>query len=334
VNLARTRKRGSAAGDNPWGSDTLEWAEASPPRAAQFPDIPSVSDRNPLWAPAGTAEASVSALSYSPATWRGALCVSICGARPEALVHLPSTSIWPFVMSIGFVLLFSGALLDNAWLALGGAVVTASSLIGWFWPTDTERRAVAERNELPLPLGVAGRLSNGWWGTWVLVVILATALTTIIACALYIESHSGNAMPRDGTQQLLAALAASTALAAAAAAWWGGRGGVESIAARRRFGLTSAVLLDLTLLAFLWALYAYSESTHTKDLDAIGSIVFLTWLFQGIVTMLHLIWTALAAGWAWRAPLDIRGLAPAHNVAVLSLFLAVSWLVVALKLYF
>ncbi|HEV8365003.1 MAG TPA: cbb3-type cytochrome c oxidase subunit I, partial [Gemmatimonadaceae bacterium] len=49
VNLVRSRRSGRPAGNDPWGGDTLEWAETSPPRAAQFPRIPLVHDRHPLW---------------------------------------------------------------------------------------------------------------------------------------------------------------------------------------------------------------------------------------------------------------------------------------------
>jgi hypothetical protein len=60
---------------------------------------------------------------------------------------------------------------------------------------------------------------------------------------------------------------------------------------------------------------------------------YLTFVFQGIVTALHAVWTAVAAGWAWHRPSDVRGLAPAENVAVLSYFLVCSWLLVFASLY-
>ncbi|MGH7693538.1 MAG: hypothetical protein ACRENH_01080, partial [Gemmatimonadaceae bacterium] len=135
---------------------------------------------------------------------------------------------------------------------------------------------------------------------------------------------------KDGTTMLLAALAASLAVCAGTATWWGGRGGVESDGARRRLGLTSGVALDAVLFGALWLLYAYHEASHTRSVDAGGSIVFLFFLFQGSVIALHAIWTTLAAAWAWRRPHDVRGLAPAGNVAVLSYFLVGSWLFIAL----
>ncbi|MGH7711642.1 MAG: cytochrome c oxidase subunit I, partial [Gemmatimonadaceae bacterium] len=303
VNTLRSRKRGGPAGDNPWGGDTLEWAETSPPRAAQFPRIPVVRDRHPVWENAASTSVDVSGasavhqLDFAPTAWRGALCVSVRDARPVAIVHLPSTSIWPFVMSVAFVFLFAGALVDSAWLAAIGSLGMAGALVGWFWPTQTEKDAVDEfaqrRTRDTLPLGIAGPLSSGWWGTWVLVLVLATALVTIVACAAYLTPRWEPEAP-DGTAQLLAVLVASLAVVAGAATWWGGRGGVESEAGRRRFGLTSGVALDAALLSALWLLYGYHEASHTRSVDARGSMYFLVLLFQGCVTLLHVVWAALA----------------------------------------
>ncbi|MGQ0642387.1 MAG: cytochrome c oxidase subunit I [Gemmatimonadaceae bacterium] len=340
VNIWRSRKHGSPAGDNPWGGDTLEWSETSPPRAAQFPIIPTVHGRHPLWEQ-NSEEAAIRGaeqeLDYAPVRWRGALCVSIRDARPVAVVHLPNVSIWPFVMSVAFVFLFSGALIDNGWLAAIGGAGTAVALAGWFWPSPSERLAIEDqvgrKSAASLPLGVGGPLSNGWWGTWVLLLALATALLTIVASAFYLAPRWEAIDGVDGTAQLLAALALSLAALAGAATWWGGRGGTESEAGRRRFGLTSGLALDVALVLTLYLLYAYDEAAHPANIDARGSLYFLALLFQGIVTALHAIWTAVAALWAWRSPTDVRGLAPAGNVSVVSYFLVASWIAIAAIFY-
>lgn len=49
LNVLWSFKRGPPAGNDPWKGDTLEWWETSPPRAAQFPLIPVVLSRHPLW---------------------------------------------------------------------------------------------------------------------------------------------------------------------------------------------------------------------------------------------------------------------------------------------
>ncbi|MGQ0537604.1 MAG: cytochrome c oxidase subunit I [Gemmatimonadaceae bacterium] len=341
LNVAWSRKRGAAAGDNPWGSDTLEWAESSPPRAAQFAHIPLIRSRHPLWEqPALSATEATSdtlpQLAVQPAEWRGALSVSLRGARPEAVVHLPGSTIWPFVMAVGFVFLFAGALLDSGILAGIGGLVTAVSLCGWFWPSRTQALAVAEAGEQgkigDLPLGISGPLSNGWWGTWVLVLALATALVTIVACYFALSGIWDPWRP-DGSATLLAAGAASVAALAALATWWGGRGGTESEAGRRRFGLTMGLLLDMTLLVLLWLLYEYHDTSEIRAVHARGSLLYLTFLFQATVTLMHFLWVSVAAAWAWVVPRDVRGLGPSENAAVLSYFLAASWWLVVGVLY-
>src|SRR5690606_9504483 len=190
VNVVVSFWRGRPAGANPWDADTLEWSETSPPPNAQFERIPVVRSRHPLWEQdsLGPVDARtrklLEPLDTAPTGWRGALVVSVLDGRPLALVHVPSPTIWPLVMSIGFVVLLAGALLDSL-ITLGvGAAITAVSTVGWFWPAKTERQAIeeigTEAREDALPLAVAGPLANGAWGTGVLIVVLLTALVTFI----------------------------------------------------------------------------------------------------------------------------------------------------------
>ena len=100
-----------------------------------------------------------------------------------------------------------------------GAFVTLVSIIGWFWPVDTEAIAIeelykphgrgpgggaltepvdhveprsdAENEELPpsglkLPLAIGDRSANGYWGVSVLMLILVAALVTVIASYFYL----------------------------------------------------------------------------------------------------------------------------------------------------
>ena len=66
VNCWRSRKHGAPAGADPWGAGTLEWATLSPPPAANFPAIPVVHGRDPLWEPAGTPREVVRAVRREP----------------------------------------------------------------------------------------------------------------------------------------------------------------------------------------------------------------------------------------------------------------------------
>jgi cytochrome c oxidase subunit 1/cytochrome c oxidase subunit I+III len=48
-NIAHSFFRGKAAGDNPWGGWTLEWATTSPPPHENFLALPPIHSRRPLW---------------------------------------------------------------------------------------------------------------------------------------------------------------------------------------------------------------------------------------------------------------------------------------------
>ncbi|SDS60562.1 cytochrome c oxidase subunit I [Actinopolymorpha singaporensis] len=47
--LLHSYLRGEKAPDDPWGSNTLEWATSSPPQPYNFPVIPTVHSLDPLW---------------------------------------------------------------------------------------------------------------------------------------------------------------------------------------------------------------------------------------------------------------------------------------------
>src|SRR6266403_1497541 len=49
VNLVRSYFRGPSAGRDPWDAWTLEWSTPSPPPEYNFPSIPVVKSRRPLW---------------------------------------------------------------------------------------------------------------------------------------------------------------------------------------------------------------------------------------------------------------------------------------------
>ncbi|MDQ2670212.1 MAG: cytochrome c oxidase subunit I, partial [Gemmatimonadota bacterium] len=187
LNFIVSLRRGREAGPDPWRGDTLEWSEASPPVNAQFEKVPLVRSRHPMWdqttllpveGDAPDVARAAHALAARPERWRGSLIVGVTDGRPIALAHLPRRSIWPFIVAVGFLLLFSAALLEFTWIALAGLAVTGLGIIGWFWPLDTETIAIREAeggSEMGLPLAVGDRTANGYWGTCVFLIILATA---------------------------------------------------------------------------------------------------------------------------------------------------------------
>ncbi|MDQ3137974.1 MAG: cytochrome c oxidase subunit I, partial [Gemmatimonadota bacterium] len=277
VNFARTLKRGVPAGNNPWQGDTLEWSVSSPPPQAQFARLPVVRDRHPLWDPAWRQERmrpeetraadteareDVSQMDHWPTRWRGALVVSVNEGRPLAVVHMPAKSIAPFAMSVGFVTLFAALIVDHMPTIAVGAAIIAGSLVRWFWPQDTETAAMEEIGRSAadeLPLAQAGPRANGFWGTAVFVLVLATALVTVIASYFYLGGNvvadlAQSPAAHIGGPALATVSIVLGALAIAAAVRSLGRepdaeGGRETAGVRRR-GLRP-LAVRLTLLAAL-----------------------------------------------------------------------------------
>ncbi|HEX6434372.1 MAG TPA: cytochrome c oxidase subunit I, partial [Gemmatimonadales bacterium] len=98
VNFAISLRRRPNAGSDPWGGDSLEWSETSPPVNAQFQSIPVVRSRHPMWdqltlKPVEGDDPEVvraaRALDGRPERWRGSLVVGVSDGRPLALAHLP-----------------------------------------------------------------------------------------------------------------------------------------------------------------------------------------------------------------------------------------------------
>jgi cytochrome c oxidase subunit I+III len=362
INFAVSLRRRSEAGSDPWGGDSLEWSETSPPVNAQFNSIPVVRSRHPMWdqltlKPLEGDDPEVvraaRALDGRPERWRGSLVVGVTDGRPIALAHLPRRSIWPFVLSVGFLLLFLSALLDNVWIALPGLVVTAVALVGWFWPLDTETVAIRETgadrddagpsraehpsdtpegSEAGLSLAVGDRSSNGYWGTGVLLAILATASATFIAAYFYLGQGATPVPPGSEPPPLGPALwASAAAIASLVTTRW-----LTRSVDRRRDG-ARGLALALTLIAQL-ALFGLSlASWRSADLEparsgyasgVLGVLGFEWFVVLGLAVM-------LLAGllWAWLAPRDPRGRGVALNASLVSYFSSFNWLLCLVTVY-
>jgi len=337
VNLGWSVWRGRPAGPDPWGGDTLEWSESSPPPEAQFPRLPVVDSRHPLWSrSAGVAAdagspAAVAGFDHAPTRWRGALLVSVAEARPVAVVHVPGPTIAPFLMATGFVFVFAAALVESGWLFATGALICLTALAIWFWPNASERAALEEGGVASpagrLPLAVAGPLANGWWGTITLVVTLATALATILASYVYvIDGQLGRVEPGPWRLQ---ALATAAALAASPVAWWTTRR--LPAPARCRVGLLVAagLLLAFVVLSGL----AFSSAPLAPRESAYASVVAALLGFSWCIAALTLAMLGTALAWAWRAAGDPRGAGVALNATLVTHFSAASALTAFVTVY-
>ena len=362
INFGLSLRRRSEAGSDPWGGDSLEWSETSPPVNAQFNSIPVVRSRHPMWdqitlKPVEGDDPEVvraaRALDGRPERWRGSLVVGVTDGRPLALAHLPRRSIWPFVLSVGFVLLFLAALLDNVWIALPGLVVTLVALGGWFWPLDTESVAIREtgaerhgagasRAEHPsgsrdgsafgLPLAVGDRSSNGYWGTGVLLAILGTASATFIAGYFYLGQGPTPLSPGSEPPPLGPALWASVAaLSSLVTTRWLTRTVDQGRDGTRRLALVLTLVAQLALFGLSLASWLGADLEPARSGYAsgvLGVLGFEWFVALGLAAM-------LLAGllWASLAPHDPRGRGVALNASLVSYFSSVNWLVCLVTVY-
>jgi cytochrome c oxidase subunit 1 len=134
VNVVRSLVKGEAAGDNPWGASTLEWATHSPPPSFNFVALPVVSSREPLWARDKDAPTHVSGLS---AQIREGLVTTVLDALPDVRYAYPSPGIWPFIaaVTVGGWLIWSIFSISGA---LWGLIPPAIAFIAWYWPRRKE----------------------------------------------------------------------------------------------------------------------------------------------------------------------------------------------------
>jgi cytochrome c oxidase subunit 1 len=131
-NIARSLKSGAAAGSNPWGAGTLEWATPSPPPSYNFAYIPIVTDREPLWE---TPEPPIA--TGLSADRRELVVSSLVEAEAQMVESVMPPSIWPFfaALVISITLFWS---IFTPWAVVWGAIPIAITMTGWFWPKGSK----------------------------------------------------------------------------------------------------------------------------------------------------------------------------------------------------
>ena len=137
----RALRTGTAAGGDPWGANTLEWATASPPAPYNFREFPLVASRDPLWDPPVDPE------RFDAASWRPGLAAperatrqivttSVLDGEPEEIVTLPVYSWWPLVLTGTLVVLLTGVMVSARAIALVGIIGTVIAIWGWLWSRE------------------------------------------------------------------------------------------------------------------------------------------------------------------------------------------------------
>ncbi len=145
VNVAISRKRGRAAGPDPWRAPTLEWSVPSPPPPYNFAVIPEVASRHPLWEDQLDETSDRSRIQEGLLLDHGrqTIATSPLDGEPDLILQMPGDTTAPFFLALGMSVLFAAALAHVWWLVAVGAAICGLALIAWFWPPPPVRADVA-----------------------------------------------------------------------------------------------------------------------------------------------------------------------------------------------
>ncbi len=138
------RKR--PAGPNPWDAGTLEWATTSPPQDYNFAQFPVIASREPLWHRSHREgiEPGPGGLYLAPREdEEQTLSTAGLGARFQSVLAMPAPSYWPFVLAVGLLVLFVGALALQLVIGLSGLAIVIVAMVAWQW--DIGKRPDAGR---------------------------------------------------------------------------------------------------------------------------------------------------------------------------------------------
>ncbi len=265
ANLALSRFRGPAAGDDPFDGATLEWATTSPPPAYNFVVIPAISSPYPMWDERDRKadELRVARNELVLADGHQTPASTVVDGRLDQVLDMPSDSPWPVLLAgaAGLVCVF---LLTGHWTtALVFAGTGAAVLAAWH-----RREGDAEDDGSALP--------NGWWGMAIGLASEAALLGAIIGAYSYLRFTSpdwpqGDIEPPTVVLPIaLAAVLVASALPFAAA----------SAAARRGAWRTAwwlialATLIQAGYLSVQIVEFLSDLDTFAPDTNAYGSVYF------------------------------------------------------------
>jgi cytochrome c oxidase subunit 1/cytochrome c oxidase subunit I+III len=133
---------GERAPDDPWESNTLEWATGSPPKEYNFPVLPTVHSLNPLWDEESLAsmtehdEDDVRTLTEEHQTLR----TSELDARIERVMSMPEETLTPILVAASLTIVVVFLLVGVYIGAYVGGALLALCLLRWTWnrPEVTE----------------------------------------------------------------------------------------------------------------------------------------------------------------------------------------------------
>ncbi len=129
-NIVTSARSGEVAGENPWRAWTLEWATTSPPPHGNFRWLPPIRSPRPLWdlqqeaARGGGSDDRAPLMTLAAAAGEAG---TVIGAEPE------QSTIAPFFVAVGFLLIAIGLLSTLVVTAIGGALLL---LVAAVWMTQ------------------------------------------------------------------------------------------------------------------------------------------------------------------------------------------------------
>ena len=135
VNAVRSAKVGAIAGPDPWAAGTLEWLAESPPRMCNFPALPVVYGRDPLWQ--GVPEGAPDHVAGLAADVREVITCTVADGKPDSRMMFPESSPWPFLSAAATTVFFIASIF-TPWAMVWGPLLVAVALVFWFWPRQRE----------------------------------------------------------------------------------------------------------------------------------------------------------------------------------------------------
>jgi cytochrome c oxidase subunit 1 len=133
VNAIVSMARGRVAGSNPWDAPGLEWATTSPPAPYNFPHIPVVASKTPLW----DEREALPVVTGLRVDDREHLLTTVVDARPDLREPSPEPTILPFLAALATAYFFISSIF-TPWAFVFATPPAIAALIAWFWPKNKE----------------------------------------------------------------------------------------------------------------------------------------------------------------------------------------------------
>ena len=335
-NVVHSYRKGEAAGANPWGADTLEWALPSPPAQHSWSILPIVRSRHPVWDQDELdkgdehLEQFSRALAEWPLRWRAAVVVGISDGRPQEVFRVSNPSIWPLVTAFGVVLIFMAELFKFRWAAGVGALIIVAAVIAWNWPQEPPMTAEEEdafEREHGVPVNAGGSVVIARWGTGLAILFAGVAFGALLLSYFYLRLENPVWPPPGVEVPSLwpAAIAALLMVTSGSVAF----SALRRIAAGHRPAFLGRVAVALVMAGAGGVLQWQHITTLGYDATAHAySSIFITLAgFVSTVAVAAMISMAMMLYWGWRGVYTARRHAPVANVTAFWLAAVVIWVI-------